>query len=102
MAHKFASAFAIQSIFISTIVLINEVSDVTGHRTSSHFHQEIKGVTINTPYFSCTTADFEIQYFIKNDTVGVLVNTELIFYDWQQSWLSQLKTNVNECNAMAG
>ena len=33
------------------------------------------------PYFSCTTADFEIQYFFNKATVGVLVNTGLIFYD---------------------
>ena len=33
------------------------------------------------PYFSCTTADFEIQYFINKVTIGVLANTELIFYD---------------------
>ena len=33
------------------------------------------------PYFSCTTADFEIQYFFNKVTVGVLVNTGLIFYD---------------------
>ena len=31
------------------------------------------------PYFSCTTADFEIQYFFNKVTVSVLVNTELIF-----------------------
>ena len=47
------------------------------------------------PYFSCTTADFEIQYFFNKVTVGVLVNTGLILYDWQQTWLYQLKTNVN-------
>ena len=31
------------------------------------------------PYFSCITADFEIQYFFNKVTVSVLVNTELIF-----------------------
>ena len=42
---------------------------------------EIRVVTtIDSPYFSCTSADFEIEYFIYGDTVGVLVNTELIFY----------------------
>ena len=32
-------------------------------------------------YFSCTTADFEIQYFFNKVTVDVLVKTGLMFYD---------------------
>ena len=51
------------------------------HRTSSNRHQEIRDVVLMLPYFSCTTADFGIQYFFNKGTVGVLVNTRLIFYD---------------------
>ena len=55
---------------------------------------KIRAVNLHSPYFSSTTADFEIDYFINEDTDGVLANTELIFYDWHQTWLLQLKTNI--------
>ena len=102
MAHKLYSGFHIQNAFMSTTSFssmkyqLNEVPAAVPmkYRTSSNRHQEIRAVYLMRPYFSCTTADFEIHYFFNKVDVGVLVNTRLIFYDLQQTWLSQLKTNV--------
>ena len=48
------------------------------HHTNRH---QKNGQCVQCPYFSCTTADFEIKYFINEVTVGVSINTKLIFYD---------------------
>ena len=58
MAHD--SGFAIQNT-MSTVVLLNEVSDATGPALVAIKKSDI---AINAPYFSGTTADFEIHYFI--------------------------------------
>ena len=42
---------------------------------------EIRYIVLNVPYFSCTTADFAIQYFINKVTFGVSARLKLIFSD---------------------
>ena len=73
----------------------------------------IRAVVLMLPYFSCTTADFEVKYLLSKVTVGVLVNTSnrpdflnsklgyyyfIIIYVFsvarQMNELSQLKTNI--------
>ena len=73
--------FCIQNIntFTSTVFLIDEVSDVAGLTPIAIKQQEL--LTPNSPYLFCASADFEIKYCINQDIVGVMVNTELIFYD---------------------
>ena len=57
MAHELYSDFPIQNTFMSTVVLVNEVS--WGIATSlSH-----KCYSANVPLDFCTTADFDIKYF---------------------------------------
>ena len=70
MAHNLYTGFAIQNTFMSTVVLINEVSEV-GIATSL----SPKCYSANVPLDFCTTADFEIKYFYKEDTASVLGNT---------------------------
>ena len=80
MEHKLCSGFDIQNSFLSTVVLTNEVSDVTGPAPIA-IKKYLRSVVLMLSYFSCTAADFEIQYFFNKVTVGVLINTVLIFYD---------------------
>ena len=70
MAHNLHSGFAIQNTFMSTVVLINEVSEVLqGHYLSP------KCYSANVPLDFCTTADFEIKYFFNEDAAGGWGNT---------------------------
>ena len=68
MAHNLYSGFAIQNTFMSTVVLINEVSEVL----QRHYLQVL---FCCVPLDFCTTADFEVKYFFHEDTAGVLDNT---------------------------
>ena len=57
MAHNLYSGFAIQNTFMSTVILINEVSDVLQR------HYLLSAILLgNVPLDFCTTADFEIKY----------------------------------------
>ena len=67
MAHNLYSGFPIQNTFMSTVVLINEVSEVL-HR---HY---LKCYSANVALNFYTTADFDIKYFLNEDTAGVLGN----------------------------
>ena len=41
-----------------------------------------------------TTVNFEVEYFLNEETGGVLTDTVMYFYDQHLTWLSQLKPNV--------
>ena len=41
-----------------------------------------------------TLVNFEVEYFLNKETVGVLTDTVIYFYDQHLTWLSQLKPNV--------
>ena len=55
MAHNLYNGFAIQNTFMSTVILINEVSEVLQRHYLAH--------SANVLLDFCTTADFEIKYF---------------------------------------
>ena len=66
-AHNLYSGFPIKNTFMSTVVLINEVSEVLQTSLSP------KCYSANVPLDFCTTANFEIKFFFfKEDTAGVL------------------------------
>ena len=58
MANKLCSGFAIENIFMSTVVFINEVSEVLQRH---NFLSVI--IQTSLSIFFCTTADFEIKSF---------------------------------------
>ena len=41
-----------------------------------------------------TTVNFEVEYFLNEETEGVLTDTVIYLYDQHFTWLSELKTNV--------
>ena len=41
-----------------------------------------------------TTVNFKVEYFLNEETEGVLTDADIYFYDQHLTWLSQLKTNV--------
>ena len=41
-----------------------------------------------------TTVNFEVKYFLNEETKGVLTDTVIYFYEQNLTWLSQLKPNV--------
>ena len=41
-----------------------------------------------------TTVNLEVEYYLNEETVGVLTDTVIYFYDQHLTWLSQLKPNV--------
>ena len=40
------------------------------------------------------TVNFEVEYFLNEETEGVLPDTVIYFYDQHLTWLSQLKPNI--------
>ena len=48
----------------------------------------------NMDLFFGTTVNFEMEYFLKEETGGVLTNSLMNPHDWHLTWLSQLKPNV--------
>ena len=68
MAHELYSNFAIQNTFMSTVVLVNQVSEVLQR------HYSLSAILLTSPLDFCTTADFEIKYFFNEGTAGVLGN----------------------------
>ena len=67
MAHKLYSGFAIHNIFMSSVVLINEVLQR---------HSFLSAILLTyVPLDFCTTADFEIQHFFNDGSADVLGNT---------------------------
>ena len=41
-----------------------------------------------------TAVNFEIKYFLNEETEGVLTDTVMDFHDWHLTWLSQHQHNV--------
>ena len=41
-----------------------------------------------------TSVNFEVEYFLNEETEGVLTDTVIYFYDQFLTWLSQLKPYV--------
>ena len=41
-----------------------------------------------------TTVNFEVEYFLNEETEGVLTDTVIYFYDQHPTWQYQLKPNV--------
>ena len=41
-----------------------------------------------------TPVNFEVEYFINEETEGVLTDTVIYFSDQHLTWLSQLKPNA--------
>ena len=41
-----------------------------------------------------TPVNFEVEYFLNEETEGVLTDAVIYFYDQHLTWLSQLKPNV--------
>ena len=42
-----------------------------------------------------TPVNFEVEYFLSDETDGVLTDTVIYFYDQHLAWLSQLKPAVS-------
>ena len=41
-----------------------------------------------------TPVNFEVKYFLNEETEGVLTDNVIYFYDQHLTWLSQLKPNT--------
>ena len=41
-----------------------------------------------------SAVNFEVEYFLNEETEGVLTDTVIYFYDQHLTWLSQLKPNA--------
>ena len=72
MAHNLYSGFAIQNTFMSTVVLINGVSEVLQR------HYLLSAILLTSLFDFCTTADFDIKYFVNENTAGVLGNRYIL------------------------
>ena len=48
----------------------------------------------NVEYYNNVACQFEVEYFINEETEGVLTDTVIYFSDQHRTWLSQLKPNV--------
>ena len=68
MVHELYSDFPIQNTFMSTVVLVNEVSEVLQR------HYPLSAILLTSLSIFCTTADFVIKYFFNEGTAGVLGN----------------------------
>ena len=55
-------------VFMSTVVLLNEVSEAL----QRHY---LGAILLTSMSIFATSADFEIKYFFNEDTAGVLGNT---------------------------
>ena len=71
MAHNLYSGFAIQNTFMSTVVLINEVSKVLQH----HYLLSAILLTSLSIFAQLPTQLPTIKLFFNEDTAGVLGNT---------------------------
>ena len=57
MAHELYSDFAIQNTFMSTVVIVNEVSEVLQR------HYPLSAILLASLSIFAQLADFEIKYF---------------------------------------
>ena len=57
-------------------------------------HKIILPVLRNGELKFWTPVNFEVKYFLTEETEGGLTDTVIYFYDQHLAWLSQLKPNV--------
>ena len=57
-------------------------------------HKSISPMLRNRDLPFWTPINFEVEYFLNEETEGVLTDTVIYFYDQHLIWLSQLKTNA--------
>ena len=58
-------------------------------------HKSISPMSIrNRDLTFLTPVNFEIEYFLNEETEGVLTETVIYFYDQHLTWLSQLIPNA--------
>ena len=57
-------------------------------------HKSISPMLRNRDISFWTPANFEVEYFLNDETEGVLTETAIYFYDQHLTWLSQLKPNA--------
>ena len=57
-------------------------------------HKSIGPMLRNGEQKSWTPVKFEVEYFLNEETEGVLTNTVIYFSDQHPTWLSQLKPNA--------
>ena len=56
-------------------------------------HKSIRPMLRNWDLSFWTPVNFEVEYFLNEETEGVLTDTVIYFYDQHLTWLSQLKLN---------
>ena len=69
MAHNLYSSFAIQNTFMSTVVLINEVSEVLQR------HYLLSAILLTSLSIFAQLPTLISKFFFNEDTAGVLGNT---------------------------
>ena len=57
-------------------------------------HKSICSMLRNGELKFWTPVNFEVKYFINEETEGVLTDTVIYFFDQHLTWLSQLKPNA--------
>ena len=57
-------------------------------------HKSINPMLRNWDLSIWTPVNFEVEYFLNEETECVLTETVIYFYDQHLTWLSQLKPNA--------
>ena len=57
-------------------------------------HKSIGPMLRNGKLKFWTSVNFEVEYFLNEETEGVLTDTVIYFSDQHLTWLSQLKPNA--------
>ena len=57
-------------------------------------HKIMSSMLMNRDTEFWTPVNFEVEYFLNQETEGVLTDTVIYFYDQHLTWLSGLKPNV--------
>ena len=57
-------------------------------------HKSISPMLWNRDLSFRTPVNFEVEYFLNEETEGVLTETVMYLYDQHLTWLSQLKPNA--------
>ena len=57
-------------------------------------HKSIGPTSMNGELQFWTPVNFEVEYFLNEETEGVLTDTVIYLSDQHQTWLSQLKPNA--------
>ena len=57
-------------------------------------HKSISPMLMNEELKCWTLVNFEVEYFLYEETEGVLIDTVIYFSGQHLTWLSQLKPNA--------